>query len=138
MKNILFVCNGNVARSQEAEVFINALDQNNNVHATSGGVDVIIGKPIDPLVVAVMAEIGYDMSSAKRKFVDEAMARSADILVSFKPEEELPDFIKHHPDIKYWSVLDPRMQPVEVHRQVRDEIKMRVSSLINEIREDAT
>ena len=133
MKNILFVCNGNVARSQEAEVFTNALAQDSSVHAMSGGIDVIVGKPLDPLVIEVMAEIGHDMSSARRKFVDEAMARSADMLVSFKPEGELPDFIKDHPDIKYWPVPDPRMQSVEFHRQVRDEIRTRVSDLINEI-----
>ena len=131
--NVLFVCNGNVARSQEAELFFNTLKQNDDSRATSGGINVKVGKPIDPLVVEAMNEISYDISKAVRKFADEAMARDADLVVSFKPEDELPDFLRVHPNIRYWKVDDPQAQPIEFHREVRNEVKQKVTNLIKEL-----
>lgn len=128
--NVLFVCNGNVARSQEAEAFFNAINGNPEDIATSGGINVNPDKPIDPLVVEVMNEIGYDLSSAKRKFATGAMALMADKIISFKPAEELPEFIKEHQNIEYWTVPDPQHQLIEFHRQVRDEVKSHVSDLL--------
>lgn len=90
---ILFVCNGNVARSLEAELLFNALKADSQSLAISGGVNVKICKPIDPLVVEVMNEFGYDISNAHRKFVDKYMAKSADLVVSFKPKHELPEYV---------------------------------------------
>lgn len=131
--NVLFVCNGNVARSQEAELFFNTMKYDEKSFATSGGINVKLGKPIDPLVIQVMSEIGYDASKAVRKFVDESMANSADIIISFKPADELPDFLKSHTSIRYWNATDPQAQPIEFHRQVRNEVKEKVMSLIKEL-----
>jgi protein-tyrosine-phosphatase len=74
---VLFICNGNVARSQESELFFNALENDEQSFARSGGVDVKLGKPIDPLVVEVMDEIGYDLSNVQRKFVDKNMVEGS-------------------------------------------------------------
>lgn len=51
-----------------------------------------LGKPIDPLVIEAMNEIGYDITGSIRKFTTEDMANAADLVVSFKPADELPDF----------------------------------------------
>jgi protein-tyrosine-phosphatase len=77
----LFICNGNVARSQQAEVFFNALKTSEADVAQSAGVDVVVGKPIAPDVVEVMREIGYEMPGAVRKFVTEDMANNADKII---------------------------------------------------------
>jgi arsenate reductase (thioredoxin) len=130
---ILFVCNGNVARSQEAELFFNALKHDNNSLASSGGVNVKLGKPIDPLVVEVMNEIGHDISGVIRKFADEKMVQDADLVVSFKPEDELPDFIRNRPNIRYWKVADPQAQPIEFHREVRNKVQQKVADLIERL-----
>lgn len=130
---ILFVCNGNVARSQEAEVFFNTLKNDEQSVAESGGINVKLGKPIDPLVIEVMTEIGYDVSKAQRKFVEEKLVENANIVVSFKPKDELPDYLQSNKNIRYWNVADPQHQPIEFHRQVRDNVRIRVSDLINEL-----
>lgn len=129
--NYLFICNGNVARSQEAEVFFNANRTNEADTAQSAGINVKIGKSIDPLVVEVMNEVGFDLSHAERKFVNEEMVESADKIVSFKSIEELPDYLQAREDIELWEVPDPQHQSIEFHRTVRDDIAARVLALVS-------
>ena len=131
--NYLFICNGNVARSQEAERFFNAKKTSETDTAQSAGINVKLGKPIDPSVVEVMNEIGYDVSGAERKFVTEDMATVADRIVSFKPVEELPDYLQaRKEDIELWEVPDPQHQSIEFHRRVRDDIATRVLALVSD------
>jgi arsenate reductase len=130
--NYLFICNGNVARSQEAEAFFNASKSESDT-AQSAGINVKIGKPIDPLVAEVMKEIGFDVSHAERKFVNEDMASKADKIISFKPVEELPDYLQsREEDIELWEVPDPQHQDVEFHRKVRDDIAAHVLALVSQ------
>jgi protein-tyrosine-phosphatase len=130
--NILFICDGNVARSQEAELFVNKLS-NGKHHAVSAGVNPKIGKPIDPLVIEAMREVGYTMDASVRKPINEAVADKADMIISFKPAEELPEFVQHYGNVRYWSVADPARQSIEVHRKVRNLVKAKVESLLSEI-----
>lgn len=129
--NILFICNGNVARSQEAEIFFNDLSKNS--HAVSAGVNVNVGKPIDPMVVAVMDELGYSMKDCTRKFTDESMIDKAEMVISFKPYDELPFVLQKHANVRYWNVSDPQHQRIEFHREVRDQVKKLVGDLVQEI-----
>jgi len=129
---ILFICDGNVARSQEAELFVNELS-NGGHQATSAGVNPKIGKPIDPNVVEVMKEIGYSMNTSVRKGIDEAVVDKVNMIVSFKPEEELPEFVRRKDNLSYWNVADPARQSIEFHRKVRDLVKAKVESLLEEI-----
>lgn len=129
---ILFICDGNVARSQEAELFVNTLSGGRH-QAVSAGVNPKIGKPIDPLVVEVMKEIGYRMNASVRKPIDKAVAENVDMIISFKSAEELPEFIRHRDNIRYWNVADPARQSIEFHREVRDLVKSKVESLLAEI-----
>jgi arsenate reductase len=131
--NVLFVCNGNVARSQEAELFFNALKQDDST-ATSAGINPKIGKPIDPLVIEVMNEIGYDISKATRKLVTEEAVRAADLAVSFKPADEIPEYLRNHKNIHYWNIPDPQHQSIEFHRNVRNSVQENVQRLIEELK----
>lgn len=129
---ILFICDGNVARSQEAELFVNILSGGEH-EAVSAGVNPKIGKLIDPLVVTVMKEIGYNMDTAVRKPIDEAAVSDADIIISFKPAEELPEFVQRKDNVRYWNVADPARQSIEFHREIRDLVKSKVESLLAEM-----
>lgn len=130
--NVLFVCNGNVARSQEAEAYFNETVANPDIHAQSAGINVNEGKPLDPLVAQVMSEDGISLDKAQRKYITEEMATSADLIVSFKPKDELPEYTQEL-NVRYWDVADPRHKDLEFHRITRDKVKLLVSQLVNEI-----
>lgn len=129
--NILFICNGNVARSQEAEAFFNSLKKSENDIASSAGIEVDIEKPVHPDVVQVMGELNLDVSKAHRKFVNKAMIAASDQIISFKPKDELPDYVARRRDIIYWTTVDPRCQSIDFHRNVRDEIRSKVRTYID-------
>jgi protein-tyrosine-phosphatase len=129
---ILFICDGNVARSQEAELFATKLSNGKHI-ATSAGVNPKIGKPIDPLVIEAMEELGYSMETSVRKPIDKAVVDAADLIVSFKSAEELPKFVRQHKNIHFWNVADPARQAIGFHREVRDLVKSKVESLLAEI-----
>lgn len=129
---ILFICDGNVARSQEAELFVNSLSDGQH-QATSAGINPRIGKPIDPLVIQVMNEIGYSMNGNVRKLFNEGMASDVDVVVSFVSASELPGFIRNISDVRYWDVQDPKGESLDFHRKTRDLIKSKVESLLAEI-----
>ncbi len=76
--------------------------------AESGGINVKPGKPIDPLVIEAMNEIGYDISKAQRKFVNKKMVENADLVISFKPKDELPEYLQRRKSIRYWNIVDPQ------------------------------
>lgn len=129
--NVLFICNGNVARSQEAEAFFNDLSENDI--ATSAGINVKVGKLIDPLVAEVMKEADYGLKNAKRKIWNVDMIENAELIISFKPEDELPPELRDSGKIRYWQVEDPQHQTIEFHRKIRDEIRSKVEALISEL-----
>lgn len=58
---VLFICGHNSGRSQMAEAFLKDL-AGQKIKVESAGLEP---KPINPLVVEVMQELGYDLSQAK-------------------------------------------------------------------------
>jgi protein-tyrosine-phosphatase len=118
----LFICNGNVARSQEAEAFFNALTVGRH-QAVSAGINVQVGKPLDPMVVEVMSEVGYRMDGCVRKVLDSSMVDEADLMISFKPLAEFPidlaTCVEQAKEFRYWAVADPRGRSLDFHRKTR-------------------
>lgn len=129
---VLFICRGNVARSQEAALFCEKLSAG-TIMAESAGIRPIIGKPIDPDVVTVMNELGYDMSSCYRKALAKNMIAAADVVVSFVPRCELPEYAAVHPVVQSWYVPDPRHKGTAYHRRVRGQIQHKVEELVTSL-----
>jgi arsenate reductase (thioredoxin) len=101
--------------------------------AVSAGVSPKLGRPIDPLVIQVIKEVGYSMDGNVRKPVSETIVKGADMVISFKSADELPEFVRHHRNVHYWDVADPARQSLQFHRQIRDLVKSKVESLLAEI-----
>jgi protein-tyrosine-phosphatase len=125
---ILFVCSGNVARSQEAAAFYNELTESSD--AQSAGTNAIIGKAIHPFVLQAMDEVGLDMAGTFRKALTLESIKKADLIVSFVPLDVIPASNFEGKQVLYWEVPDPRGGSIDVQRQTRDDVRHLVEGLI--------
>jgi arsenate reductase len=130
LKKILFVCVENAGRSQMAEAFANHYGKGKVVASSAG---VMFADRVNPIVVEVMREKGIDISMNKPKLLTTKMAEEADQIITmgcsvekFCPAPPLKNVID-------WGLEDPKDQPIEKVRQIRDEIEKRVLKLISEL-----
>ena len=124
----LFVCVQNAGRSQMAAALAHQLS-NGWVHVRSAGSRPTLD--LHPNVVAVMEELGIDLSVAFPKPLTDAAVRAADLVVTMGGDDSCPvDPGKHYED---WEIADPAGQPIEVVRQIRDDIGDRVHKLLGSL-----
>jgi arsenate reductase (thioredoxin) len=131
--SVLFLCVANSARSQMAEGQARALfgDQ---VRAQSAG---SAPSQVNPLAVAVMAELGVDLSSHRSKSVEEIDAASVDLVITLCAEEVCPVYLDGAQRL-HWPLQDPDRkgedltdtQRLQHFREARDEIRRRLEVLI--------
>ncbi len=137
MKKVIFVCIHNSGRSQMAEAFAQKLGAG-RIIAESAGTEP--GDGLNQQAVAVMEEIGYDMSSHSPKVMTSEMVESADKVITMGCGVNLDD-IDHGGAVcpavfvesEDWGLEDPKGQPIEKVREIRDLIKARVEKLIEEM-----
>jgi protein-tyrosine-phosphatase len=133
MNTILFVCVENGNRSQMAEAFAR-LHGAALVRAASAGSRPSTG--IKPMVIAAMAERGYDLSRHRPKSLEEVGSGPWDYVVTMGCGDACP----YVPTRKRfdWDLPDPSRMMLEEYRTVRDEIERRVLELLSEIRNQVT
>ncbi len=78
MKEILFICTHNSARSQMAEGLVNAL-YSDKFRAFSAGT---VKTRVNPLAIKALADIGIDISHHRSKSIDEFRGKIFDIVVT--------------------------------------------------------
>ena len=133
MKYVLFVCNHNAGRSQMAQAFFDQLAPA-DLKAESAGSYPAPG--VWPEVVEVMKEIGIDLSSEVPKKLDPEMQLNADWAVTMGCGDVCP-YVPA--TIEDWDLADPKGQPLERVRQIREEIIAKVEDLVaraDDIRND--
>jgi arsenate reductase len=86
---------------------------------------------INPVAVEAMGEVGIDITSAVPQKLEYDLAKGSDVIVTMGCGDACPVF----PGRRYedWELTDPAGQPIEVVRQVRDEIRQRVEKLVGEL-----
>lgn len=129
MKKILFVCVENAGRSQMAEAFANYYGKGKLVASSAG---IMLADRVNPVVVEVMKEKGFDVSMNKPKLLTTKMAEEADQIITMgcSVEKICPaPLLKNVID---WALEDPKDKPVEVVRKIRDEIERKVLMLVAE------
>ena len=136
---VLFICGGNVARSQMAEAIFNNLSDGKN-SAVSAGTKVIRegsnreGQKIkekDINIVNVMKEISIDVSNHVRNQITPRMFADADRVIVMVPSENIPEYVKSDSKTFFWDIPDPFNQSFEFMRQVRNQIQYLVKNLIS-------
>ncbi|MFZ9442114.1 MAG: arsenate reductase ArsC [Candidatus Nanopelagicaceae bacterium] len=126
--SVLFVCVHNAGRSQMAAGFLE--------HFAAGRIDVLSAgsapkDSINPVAVAAMAEEGIDIASNKPKILTVDAVQASDVVITMGCGDTCPFF----PGKRYedWVLDDPAGQGIEQVRIIRDQIKARVESLVNEL-----
>ncbi len=128
MKRVMFVCKKNSCRSQMAEGFARTLGQG-KISVTSSGLEA---SEVNPTAVAVMSEIGIDISDQTSKQLSDFQPEDYDAVISLCGcGVNLPDAWVVREVFQDWQLDDPADQPIETFRRVRGEIKERVESLVN-------
>jgi arsenate reductase len=128
MKTVLFACVHNAGRSQMAAAWFNALSDPEQARAISAGTEP--GTRVHPEVLETMREVGIDLSQQTPTFLSDALARTATLLVTMGCGEACPVV----PGLRRadWPLEDPKGKPLARVREIRDEIKERVSRLLVE------
>ncbi|MDX1460024.1 MAG: arsenate reductase (thioredoxin) [Xanthomonadales bacterium] len=134
--HILFLCTGNSCRSQIAEGWARHLG-GGHVAAESAGIEAH-GK--NPRAIEVMREAGVDISGQESTIVDDDMLARADVVVTVcgHADEHCPALPPGKKKI-HWPLTDPAravgedVAVMNVFRATRDEVRRRVSELLEQL-----
>jgi len=136
--NILFLCTGNSCRSQMAEGWARQLAPAGWTIQSAG----IEAHGKNPRAIAVMAEVGVDISGQESTRVSDTMLEAADLVVTVcgHADEHCP-VLPAGTRKEHWPLSDPAKatgteeEIMTVFRATRDEVKQRVAELIARLRE---
>jgi arsenate reductase len=125
MDTVLFACVHNAGRSQMAAAWFNKICDRTKARAISAGTQP--GERVHPEVVQVMREEGMDLTGCKPQFLSSELAKQATLLVTMGCGDACP----YVPGLQKldWPLQDPKGQPLESVRKIRDEIRARVTEL---------
>ena len=128
---VLILCTGNSARSQMAEGLLRH-DAGNVYEVFSAGT-----KPshVRPEAIAVMREVGIDISGHRSKSVDEFAGQDFDYVITVcdNAKESCPVFPAKTKRV-HWSIEDPAAvqgsqgEVLTAFRRVRDELRARLQA----------
>jgi arsenate reductase len=125
MKRVIFACVHSAGRSQMAAAFFNAMADPAKAVAMSAGTQP--AERVHPEVVAVMREVGLDLSDAKPTRLTSELARGVSLLVTMGCGDECP--VVPGARREDWPLPDPKGQPLGSVRGIRDEIRRKVAEL---------
>ncbi|MFA7191998.1 MAG: arsenate reductase ArsC [Candidatus Paceibacterota bacterium] len=132
---ILFVCGGNVGRSQMAEAIFNKFtDFKYDTFSAGTTVGIFDGQKLKDRdssvnVLKVLNEIGIDAKDNIRKNISIDLIEVSDIVISMAEKETLPEYMNNE-KITNWDVQDPFDQSLEFTRDTRNKIELLVKDLI--------
>jgi arsenate reductase len=124
---VLFACVHNAGRSQIAAAWFNLLADPAQARAISAGTDP--APHVHPEVVAAMREMGIDLSNARPSKLTQELAQDADLLITMGCGEQCPVVPRLRRDD--WPVDDPKGESLSRVREIRDEIRRRVETLLH-------
>jgi arsenate reductase len=132
-KRVLILCTGNSARSQMAEGLFR-FEGGDRYEVFSAGTRPSI---VRPEAIAVLAEIGIDISGHRSKSVDEFVSEPLDLVITVcdNAKESCPVFPARTPRL-HWPFEDPaHVEGTEeerkaAFRKVRDQIRQRIRNFL--------
>jgi arsenate reductase (thioredoxin) len=134
-KRVLIICTGNVARSQMAEGLLRHL-AGDRFEVFSGG---LIPSYVRPNAIAVMKELGIDISHHRSKSLNEFLDAPFDFVITVcdHASQHCPVFPGPAKRI-HWSIKDPvapggdEEAQLEAFREARDDLQRRIERFVAE------
>ncbi|CCQ46066.1 low molecular weight phosphotyrosine phosphatase family protein [Pseudarthrobacter siccitolerans] len=125
---VLFVCVQNAGRSQMAAALLN-VEAKGRIRVRSAG--SMPASELDPAVLAVMSEMGLDLSKDYPKPLTDDVVRASDVVITMGCGDSCPIYPgKHYED---WDLADPAGQSLDTVRTIRDEIHARIKTLVGSL-----
>ncbi len=89
---------------------------------------------VNPTVIEAMREVGIDISANKPKALTMDLVEEADKMITMGCGADAgavcpAGFL----ETEDWELDDPKDKPIEEVRRIRDEVKLRVERLLNEL-----
>jgi protein-tyrosine-phosphatase len=132
---IAFVCVQNAGRSQMAAAFarreVASRAAGGDVEIVTGGTDP--ATHVHDVVVEVMREVGVDLSDARPQPFTHDDAMAADVVVTMGCSAEGVCPMSWRGDARDWDLDDPHGRDLAAVREIRDEVRERVSALLDEL-----
>lgn len=126
--SVLFVCVHNAGRSQMAAGWLR--------HLSGGAVEVrsagsMPADQINPVAVEAMLEEGVDIRAEQPKVLTTDAVEASDVVITMGCGDVCPYF----PGKRYedWKLEDPAGQGIDSVRPIRDEIRGRIATLLDEL-----
>ncbi len=135
---VLFVCRGNVGRSQMGAAIYNKLTTTSNADSAGTRVDkpgqTLLERKLDipgaSFVVDVMNNAGIDISNEKTKQLTTDIASNYDIIINMAGKKYTPKWLSDLPNYTYWKVRDPMGRNYQVTENAMRRIRIKVKDLL--------
>jgi arsenate reductase (thioredoxin) len=131
VKRVLFVCVHNAGRSVMAEALFNEMAKG-TAEGISAGTEPQAAP--HPEVVEAMREVSFDVSGHRGLMLTDEMVASADRVITMGcsvDEAACPAIL--YANVEDWGLPDPKGQPPERVREIRDEVRRRVADLVGSL-----
>ena len=127
MITVLFACVHNAGRSQIAAAWFNRLADPARARAISAGTNP--APRLHPEVVAAMSEVGVDLSRTQTSKLTMELAQHAQMLITMGCGDQCPVVPGLTRDD--WPLEDPKGKPIARVREIRDDIRQRIETLLD-------
>lgn len=120
---VLFVCRGNMGRSQIAEVLFKKYHPEHKV-ISAGTVAKSKGKNLPSDIIKMMKQEGIDISNNKCKKLTKKIADSSDVIINLSTKDEFqPKFLNNSKKLKFWPIKDPEKDGIRALRNTKNILK---------------
>lgn len=126
--SVLFVCVHNAGRSQMAAGFLREI-AGGRIEVRSAG--SMPADQLNPTAVDAMREVGIDITAEQPTVLTVDAVQASDVVITMGCGDACPIF----PGKRYedWQLDDPAGQGLDAVRLIRDDIRSRIQTLVDEL-----